>query len=142
MHRAVLGPFVGTFEIVCGSLVLLGLLTRLAVIPLLVIMAVALTTTKWPMLSAQGLAHGTRVADRLVDVARLAVPADRRTRPVVRRRARERTRSATSGRHIAGMLQTDHCPHSESGPDFRDVLEELSETVSTYGAATGGRISI
>jgi uncharacterized membrane protein YphA (DoxX/SURF4 family) len=52
-----LGPFVGTFEIVCGSLVLLGLLTRLAVIPLLVIMAVALTTTKWPMLAAQGFWH-------------------------------------------------------------------------------------
>jgi uncharacterized membrane protein YphA (DoxX/SURF4 family) len=58
-----LGPFVGTFEIVCGSLVLLGLLTRLAVIPLLVIMAVALTTTKWPMLAAQGfwyMAHEAR----------------------------------------------------------------------------------
>lgn len=52
-----LGPFVGTFEIVCGSLVLLGLLTRLAVIPLLVIMGVALTTTKWPMLTAQGFWH-------------------------------------------------------------------------------------
>jgi putative oxidoreductase len=52
-----LGPFVGTFEIVCGSLVLLGLLTRLAVIPLLAIMAVALTTTKWPMLAAQGFWH-------------------------------------------------------------------------------------
>src|SRR5687767_13992144 len=59
----VLGPFVGTFEIVCGSLVLVGLLTRLAVIPLLIIMAVALTTTKWPMLSAQGfwyMAHEAR----------------------------------------------------------------------------------
>jgi putative oxidoreductase len=52
-----LGPFVGTFEIVCGSLVLLGLLTRLAVIPLIVIMAIALTTTKWPMLSEQGFWH-------------------------------------------------------------------------------------
>lgn len=52
-----LGPFVGTFEIVCGSLVLLGLLTRLAVIPLLIIMAVALTTTKWPMLADQGFWH-------------------------------------------------------------------------------------
>jgi uncharacterized membrane protein YphA (DoxX/SURF4 family) len=52
-----LGPFVGTFEIVCGILVLLGLLTRLAVIPLLVIMAVAVTTTKWPMLAAQGFWH-------------------------------------------------------------------------------------
>jgi len=59
----VLGPCVGTFEIVCGSLVLLGLLTRLAAIPLLVIMAVALTTTKWPMLAAQGfwqMAHEAR----------------------------------------------------------------------------------
>jgi putative oxidoreductase len=59
----VLGPFVGTFEIVCGSLVLIGLLIRLAVIPLLVIMAVALTTTKWPVLAAQGfwyIAHEAR----------------------------------------------------------------------------------
>jgi uncharacterized membrane protein YphA (DoxX/SURF4 family) len=58
-----LGQSVGTFEIVCGSLVLLGLLTRLAVIPLLIIMAVALTTTKWPMLAVQGLwymAHESR----------------------------------------------------------------------------------
>jgi uncharacterized membrane protein YphA (DoxX/SURF4 family) len=59
----VLGPFVGTFEIVCGSLVLLGLVTRLAVVPLLVIMAVALTTTKWPLLGTQGfwaMAHEAR----------------------------------------------------------------------------------
>ena len=52
-----LGPFVGSFEIACGGLVLLGLLTRLAVIPLLIIMAVALTTSKWPMLAAQGFWH-------------------------------------------------------------------------------------
>jgi uncharacterized membrane protein YphA (DoxX/SURF4 family) len=51
------GPFVGSFEIACGSLVLIGLLTRLAVIPLLVIMAVALATTKWPMLADQGFWH-------------------------------------------------------------------------------------
>ena len=49
-----LGTFVGTFEILCGGLVLLGLLTRLAVIPLLAIMAVALATTKWPILVDQG----------------------------------------------------------------------------------------
>jgi uncharacterized membrane protein YphA (DoxX/SURF4 family) len=58
-----LGPFVSTFELVCGSLVLLGLLTRLAVVPLLVIMAVALIATKWPMLRAQGfwaMAHDAR----------------------------------------------------------------------------------
>lgn len=58
-----LGPFVGSFEIVCGSLVLLGFLTRIAVLPLLVIMAVALATTKWPMLAARGfwdMAHESR----------------------------------------------------------------------------------
>jgi len=53
----VLGPFVGSFEIVCGALVLLGLLTRLAVIPLIVIMAVALISTKLPMLAAEGFWH-------------------------------------------------------------------------------------
>jgi uncharacterized membrane protein YphA (DoxX/SURF4 family) len=52
-----LGPFVGSFEIVCGSLVVAGLLTRIAVLPLLAIMAVALTTTKWPLLSDQGFWH-------------------------------------------------------------------------------------
>ena len=41
-----LGPFVGTFEILCGTLVLFGLLTRLAVIPLIIIMLVAMATTK------------------------------------------------------------------------------------------------
>jgi len=37
--------------------VLLGLLTRLAVIPLIVIMAVALISTKLPMLAAEGFWH-------------------------------------------------------------------------------------
>ena len=58
-----LGPFVGTCEIICGGLVLLGLLTRLATIPLLVIMIVALTTTKFPVLANQGfwsMAHEMR----------------------------------------------------------------------------------
>lgn len=58
-----LAPFVGTFEIACGSLVQVGLFTRIAVIPLLAIMSVALTTTKWPMLAAQGfwyMAHESR----------------------------------------------------------------------------------
>ena len=52
-----LGPFVGGFEIVCGVLVLVGLVTRVAVIPLIAIMLVALTTTKIPMLEAQGFWH-------------------------------------------------------------------------------------
>ena len=48
------GPFVGAFEIVCGLLILLGLLTRLAVVPTLVIMAVAIYTTQLPVLEKEG----------------------------------------------------------------------------------------
>jgi len=58
-----LGPFVGTFEIVCGILVLLGLLTRLASIPLIVIMLVAIATTKAEVLAEKGfweMLHGSR----------------------------------------------------------------------------------
>ena len=40
------GSFVGCFEIRCGVLILVGLLTRLASIPLIIIMLVAFTTTK------------------------------------------------------------------------------------------------
>jgi uncharacterized membrane protein YphA (DoxX/SURF4 family) len=55
--------FTGSFEIVCGSLVLLGLLTRLAAIPLSIIMLTALITTKWPILLEKGfwaMAHEYR----------------------------------------------------------------------------------
>jgi len=44
------GPFVGVVETLCGLLVVLGLATRLAVIPLIVIMIVALLSTKLPIL--------------------------------------------------------------------------------------------
>jgi len=59
----VLAPFVGAVEIICGALLLLGLATRLAALPLLAVMAVALTTTKWPILMTQGFwaaAHEAR----------------------------------------------------------------------------------
>jgi uncharacterized membrane protein YphA (DoxX/SURF4 family) len=46
----VLGPFVGWVEIVCGLLILLGLLTRLAAVPLAVTMVVAIASTKIPIL--------------------------------------------------------------------------------------------
>ena len=58
-----LGAFVGTFEIVCGALILLGLLTRLASIPTLVIMLVAIATTKSEVLANDGfwaMMHGSR----------------------------------------------------------------------------------
>jgi len=42
----VMAPFVGMVEIICGSLVLAGLLTRLMTVPLLIDIAVALYSTK------------------------------------------------------------------------------------------------
>src|SRR5713101_3910542 len=42
----VMAPFVGVVEIVCGTLLLIGLLTRLAAIPLLIDICVALYSTK------------------------------------------------------------------------------------------------
>jgi uncharacterized membrane protein YphA (DoxX/SURF4 family) len=45
-----LAPFVGSVEIVCGCLILVGFLTRAATIPLLGIMTVALVSTKIPIL--------------------------------------------------------------------------------------------
>ena len=58
-----LGTFVGAFEVTCGLFILLGLLTRLAAIPTLFIMIVAIITTKSEVLSNQGfweMMHGSR----------------------------------------------------------------------------------
>lgn len=59
----VLAPFVGACEIVCGFLLLLGLLTRLAAIPMIIDMLVAISTTKIPFLLKNGFwaaAHESR----------------------------------------------------------------------------------
>ena len=59
----VMAPFVGVVEIVCGALVLLGLLARLAAIPLIIDMLVAIATTKIPFLLHSGfwaMAHEAR----------------------------------------------------------------------------------
>jgi uncharacterized membrane protein YphA (DoxX/SURF4 family) len=48
------GPFVGMVEIVCGLLILAGLLTRVASIPLLIDIGVAIATTKIPILLKSG----------------------------------------------------------------------------------------
>lgn len=50
----VFGPFVGGVETICGALVLAGLLTRLAAIPLLINISVAVLSTKIPMLLGHG----------------------------------------------------------------------------------------
>ncbi|MCW3170619.1 DoxX family protein [Chryseobacterium sp. 09-1422] len=57
------GNLVGTFEILCGVMVILGLLTRLASIPLIIIMLVAFATTKTEVYIEKGLwelLHGSR----------------------------------------------------------------------------------
>jgi putative oxidoreductase len=58
-----IAPFVGSFEIACGILLLLGLLTRLAAVPLIVVMLTAIATTKIPILMNDGfwkMAHEAR----------------------------------------------------------------------------------
>ncbi|TDE05720.1 DoxX family protein [Flavobacterium sandaracinum] len=58
-----LGGFVGLFEILCGALILIGLFTRLGSIPLIVIMLVAIATTKADVLAEKGvweMLHGSR----------------------------------------------------------------------------------
>jgi putative oxidoreductase len=58
-----LGPVVGVFEILCGSLVLAGLITRIASIPLITIMLVAIASTKAVVLANEGfweMMHGSR----------------------------------------------------------------------------------
>jgi len=55
--------FTGFFEILCGSMILAGFLTRFAAIPLLIIMFVAFITTKYPVLMDKGfwkMAHEGR----------------------------------------------------------------------------------
>jgi putative oxidoreductase len=58
-----MAPFVGVVEIVFWLLLIVGLLTRLATIPLLIDILVAIATTKIPMLFRDGfwkMAHEAR----------------------------------------------------------------------------------
>jgi putative oxidoreductase len=58
-----LGSFVGAVEILCGLLILIGLFTRLASIPLIIVMLVAFATTKSAVFIEKGfweMLHGSR----------------------------------------------------------------------------------
>jgi putative oxidoreductase len=60
----IMAPFVGVVEIVCGVLLLFGLFTRLAAVPLTINILVAIATTKIPMLFNGGFwktVHEARV---------------------------------------------------------------------------------
>ena len=61
--------FVGTFEIVCGLLVLLGLWTRVAAVPLLIVISTAIATTKIPELFRINQGFWYMVSDARTDFA-------------------------------------------------------------------------
>jgi|SRR6185312_721096 len=53
-HPQFFSPFTGVTEIICGSLLIAGLFTHLAAVPLLVIILTAIYTTKIPILVDKG----------------------------------------------------------------------------------------
>lgn len=62
-YPAILAPFVGFTEVTCGILILIGLFTEVASIPLIIDMLVAIYTTKLPILIKNGfwdMAHEAR----------------------------------------------------------------------------------
>jgi putative oxidoreductase len=61
--------FVGAVEIICGLLVLVGLLTRLASIPLLIVILTAIATTKIPELFHPNQGFWFMVSDARTDFA-------------------------------------------------------------------------
>jgi putative oxidoreductase len=61
--------FVGTFEIACGLQVLIGLFTKLASIPLLIVILTAIATTKIPELFRANQGFWFMVSDARTDFA-------------------------------------------------------------------------
>ena len=70
-HPAFTAHFVGAFEIICGWMVLIGMLTQIAAIPLLVIILTAIVTTKIPELSHAGQGFWFMISDARTDFAML-----------------------------------------------------------------------
>jgi len=70
-HPFFTAHFVGTFEVVCGLLVLVGLWTRAAAVPLLIIICTAIITTKLPELSHPAQGFWYMVSDARTDFAML-----------------------------------------------------------------------
>lgn len=70
-HPYFTAHFVGTFEVACGFLVLLGLWSRLAAVPLLIIITTAIATTKIPELFRSGQGFWYMVSDARADFAML-----------------------------------------------------------------------
>jgi uncharacterized membrane protein YphA (DoxX/SURF4 family) len=68
-HPYFVAHFVGAFEIVCGFLLLLGLWTRAAAVPLLIVIATAIATTKIPELFRVNQGFWYMVSDARTDFA-------------------------------------------------------------------------
>lgn len=68
-HPEFTALFVGTFEIACGFLVLIGLWTSLSVVPLLVVITTAIGTTKIPELLRPNQGFWYMVSDARTDFA-------------------------------------------------------------------------
>jgi|SRR5215469_7578906 uncharacterized membrane protein YphA (DoxX/SURF4 family) len=70
-HPLFTAHFVGTFEMACGVLVLLGLWTRIAAIPLLIVISTAIATTKIPELFRDNQGFWYMASDARTDFAML-----------------------------------------------------------------------
>ena len=68
-HPYFTAHFVGTFEVLCGLLLLLGLGTRLVSIPLLAVITTAIATTKVPELFRANQGFWYMVSDARTDFA-------------------------------------------------------------------------
>jgi uncharacterized membrane protein YphA (DoxX/SURF4 family) len=68
-HPYFTAHFVGTFEILCGLLLLLGIGTRLVSIPLLIVIMTAIATTKIPELFRANQGFWYMVSDARTDFA-------------------------------------------------------------------------
>jgi uncharacterized membrane protein YphA (DoxX/SURF4 family) len=70
-HPAFTAHFVGALEVICGLLVVGGFLTRLAAVPLLIIICTAIASTKIPELMRPGQGFWFMVSDARTDFAML-----------------------------------------------------------------------
>jgi putative oxidoreductase len=68
-HPYFTARFVGALEMVCGVLVLLGLWTRLAALPLFIVISTAIATTKIPELFRANQGFWFMVSDARTDFA-------------------------------------------------------------------------
>ncbi len=70
-HPYFTAHFVGAFEVLCGLLLVLGLWTRIASIPLLIVIMTAIATTKVPELFRANQGFWYMVSDARTDFAML-----------------------------------------------------------------------